>query len=190
MPRPTLVEVSRSGIGLARRGLAIITIAGVLAAVGSAQAAVIDDRNFARGPLDLKLLEGTKHDAGASLRLRLVTYQRWKASIIDASGRNRFYFLFNTDRSGGADFIGEVFRATNGHLVMRITNSDGQFLKRVRAYHPNPRTLRTTVPRGLPNPDGNVWIAALERYWGTTVCVNGCHDRIPNKGWMKLTPGQ
>jgi hypothetical protein len=180
----------RNGMGLARRAAAIVMIAGVLAAAGPADAAQVQDRNLARGPLDLKLLEATKHDAGAPLHLRLVTYQGWHASIVDASGRNRFFYFFNSDRTGGADFIGEVFRAPNGHLVMRITNSDGQFLKRVRAYHPNPRTLKVTVPRGLPNPDGNVWLAGLERYWGTTVCTNGCHDRIPNKGWMKLTPGQ
>jgi len=180
----------RRSTGLARRSVAISIVGVLLAAAGPASAAVIEDRNLARGPLDLKLFEATKHDAGAPLHLRLVTYQPWQASIIDASGRNRFFFLFNTDRSAGVDFIGEVFRAPNGHLVMRITNSDGQFLKRVRAYHPNPRTLKVTVPRGLPNPDGNVWLAGLERYWGTTVCSNGCHDRIPNKGWMKLTPGQ
>jgi hypothetical protein len=154
-----------------------------------AHAATIEDPALASGPLDLKLLEATKHDAGASLRLRLVTYGRWRARLLDEEGPNRISFLFDTDRDGRHDYVGEVF-FRDGVLWMRIETAGGRFLRRLRVYHPARNTIRVSVPHGLPNPDGNIWLAATERYWTPTgYCSKTCGDRIPNAGWLKLTPG-
>lgn len=156
-----------------------------------AHAAVVDDPDLAKGPLDLKRLIATKHDATAPLRLTLVTYGSWRASVLDVSGRNRLFFLFNTDRSGGADYIGEIsFR--DGRLRMRLADADGDVFRTIRVSHPRLDRVRVTVPRGLPNPDGNVWLAGAE-HWKTATgrCATICEDRIPSgRGWLKVTPGQ
>jgi hypothetical protein len=156
-----------------------------------ASAATIADPPYARGPLDLKRLTATKHDATAPIHLTLLTYGSWDASLLDVAGSNRIFFEFNPDRSGRPDYIGEV-RFRDGHLWVRLTNRRGGFIRRVRAYHPAGDVLKTTIPRGLPNPDGNAWLAARERY--TTAsgpCATTCTDRIPSGGgWLKLTPGQ
>jgi len=121
----------------------------------------------------------------------LADYGSWDASLLDVSGSNRIFFDFNPDRSGKPDFIGEV-RFHDGLLWVRLTNRQGDFIRRVRAYHPEGDVLRTTIPRGLPNPDGNAWLAAREEYkTATGPCARGCADRIPSgSGWLKLTPGQ
>jgi hypothetical protein len=154
-----------------------------------AQAAVIDDPAFARGPLDLKRMQADKHDAGAPIHLTIVTYGRWRARLLDVDGPNRISVLFNTDRTAGADFIGEIF-FRDGDLWMRVERRDGAFVRTIRVYHPTRSSVRVTIPRGLPNPDGNSWLAATEKYWKPTgPCSQTCHDRIPNRGWLKLTPG-
>jgi hypothetical protein len=63
-------------------------------------------------------------------------------------------------------------------------------VRRIRAYHPRGDTLKVVVPNGLPNPDGQTWLAAAEDY-GTDdgPCADLCHDRAPNQDWLKLTPG-
>jgi hypothetical protein len=156
---------------------------------GAAQAASVDDPDNARGPLDLKRLVATKHDATGPLHLRLVTYGDWPASLLDVDGQSRLYFLFNSDQAGRVDFVGEVF-FRDGRLVMRVETRGGQFVRRVRVQHPTQHSITAVVPRGLPNPDGNAWIAASERYWSSTgFCASGCRDRIPGKGWLKVTPG-
>jgi hypothetical protein len=101
------------------------------------------------------------------------------------------FFDFNPDRSGRPDFIGAV-RFLDGLLWVRITNRRGDFIRRVRAYHPERDVLRTTIPRGLPNPDGHAWLAAREEYKRATgQCSATSRDRIPQgTGWLKLTPGQ
>lgn len=173
-----------------RRWLAV----GVATCIGSvalpASAASIDDPSLARGPLDLKRLVATKHDATAPIHLTVLTYGDWDADLLDVSGPNRIFFLFNPDRRGRPDFIGEVlFR--DGSLWLRITDRAGDFVRRVRAYHPDPNIVTAIVPRGLPNPDGNAWLAATERYKTPAgACANTCSDRIPDHGWLKLTPGQ
>jgi hypothetical protein len=103
--------------------------------------------------------------------------------------QNRIYVLFNPDRSGDADFIGEIF-FREGLLRMRVTRPNGTFVRLIRAYHPTGHIVRVTVPRGLPNPDGHSWLAATEEF--TTAdgpCASICRDRIPDTGWLKLTPG-
>jgi hypothetical protein len=153
--------------------------------------AAIDDPPYAQGPLDLKRLVATKHDAGAPIHLTVVTYEDWQATLLAVSGPNRIRFLFNPARSGREDFVGEVlFR--DGRLWMRIETRSGHFLRRVRAYHPNGHTVRATVPRSRPNPDGNAWIAVEEEYTTATgPCVDTCRDRAPGRDrWLKLTPGQ
>jgi hypothetical protein len=166
----------------------LVMCAGSLALPASA--ASIDDPPLARGPLDLKRLVATKHDATAPIHLKVITYGNWAANILAVSGSNRVYILFNPDRQGRPDFTGEV-RFHDGRLWLRITDRAGDFVRRVRAYHPDPNAVTVTVPRGLPNPDGNAWLAAAERYITTTgPCVEPCSDRIPDRGWLKLTPGQ
>jgi hypothetical protein len=173
-----------------RRWLSVILATCIGSLALSASAASIDDPSLARGPLDLKRLVATKHDANAPIHLTLVTYGDWVANLLDVSGPNRISFLFNPDRRGRPDFIGEVqFR--DGFLWLRITNRAGDLVRQVRAYHPDPNIVTATVPRGLPNPDGNAWLAATERYKTITgPCVEMCSDRIPDHGWLKLTPGQ
>jgi hypothetical protein len=171
------------------RTVALLAALVLAAGAAPARAATIDDPDLAYGPLDLKRLEATKHDAGAELHLRLVTYGSWRASLLDAAGPNRLSFLLNTNRRGGPDFVG-VVSFHDGRLWMRITNAAGAFVRRVRVSHPTPTTIRATVPRGLPNPDGNIWLAATETYRTPTGhCSMTCVDRIPNSGWLKLTPG-
>lgn len=174
-----------------RRWISTIVILAIGCLSTPAWGAAIDDPPYARGPLDLKRLVATKHDAGAPIRLAVFTYEDWPARLLAVSGPNRIRFLFNPDRSGREDFVGEVlFR--DGHLWMRLETRSGQFLRRVRAYHPNGHTVRATVPRSRPNPDGNAWIAVEEDYLTPTgPCASGCHDRAPDPvGWLKLTPGQ
>jgi len=173
-----------------RRWLAVVLATCIGSVALSASAASIDDPSHARGPLDLKRLVATKHDANAPIHLTLVTYGDWAANLLDVSGSNRIFFLFNPDRRGRADFTGEV-RFHDGSLWLRITDGSGEVVGRVRAYHPDPSVVRATVPRGVPNPDGNAWLAASERYTTATgPCVVTCSDRIPDRGWLKLTPGQ
>jgi hypothetical protein len=173
-----------------RRWLAVVVATCIGWVALPASAASIDDPSLARGPLDLKRLVATKHDANAPIHLTVVTYGDWDANLLDVSGSNRIFFLFNPDRRGRPDFSGEVlFR--DGFLWLRITNRAGDFVRRVRAYHPDPSIVTAIVPRGLPNPDGNAWLAATERYkTATGSCVKACSDRIPDHGWLKLTPGQ
>ena len=187
--RCTVDEMERAWSRLARRTIAGVLATFLLGVTAPAQAASIDDPDYARGPLDLRRLVARKHDATAPLRLRLSTYGRWKASVLDVSGKSRIFFLFNTDQDGGADFIGEVF-FRDGRLLMRIETSGGQFVRRIRVNHPTQSSIKAVVPQGLPNPDGSAWVAARERYQSETgPCASICHDRIPNKGWLKVTPG-
>jgi len=173
-----------------RRWLALVVATCIGSLALPASAASVDDRSFARGPLDLKRLVATKHDATAPIHLTLVTYGNWEANLLDVSGSNRIFFLFNPDRRGRPDFTGEVlFR--DGSLLLRITDRSGDVIRRVRAYHPDPTVVTAILPRGLPNPDGNALLAATERYkTATGPCVDTCSDRIPDRGWLKLTPGQ
>lgn len=172
-----------------RRSLTIVIAVWIAAMAVPAQGAFVDDPDFARGPLDLKRLVATKHDATAALHLTLTTYGRWDASLLHVSGSNRVFFIFNPDRTGKPDFIGEV-RFRDGALWMRITDRNGNFVRRVRVYHPERNVVRARVPRGLPNPDGQTWLAAAERYvTATGPCAETCRDRIPSSGWLKLTPG-
>jgi hypothetical protein len=169
---------------------AAAAVASLLVMAVPGQAATVVDPNNARGPLDLKRLVATKHDATAPLHVRLVTYGRWSASVLAEDSRSRLSLLFNSDRSGRVDFIGEIF-FRDGRLVMRIETRAGQFVRRVRVQHPTRRSITARIPRGLPNPDGNAWLAATERYESATgFCVSICKDRIPGKGWLKVTPGQ
>lgn len=172
-----------------RRWLAVVVTASIGFAALPASGASIDDPPFAYGPLDLKRLIATKHDATAPLHLTLVTYEAWDASLLDESGSNRMFVLFDPDRSGEKNFIGTIFRR-DGVLWMRITNRSGEFIERVRAFHPEDNIVKATVPRGLPNPDGNSWLAAAEEYLADSgPCSNvPCGDRIPDHGWLKLTP--
>jgi hypothetical protein len=169
----------------------IVAAAAALLALSSvpAHGAAVNDGDFARGPLDLKRLVATKHDATAPLHLRLVTYGDWEARFLDVAGGNRIFFLFNPDRSGRPDFSGEVlFR--DGRLWMRIEDAGGDFVRRIRVYHPEKNVVTTVVPRGLPNPDGHAWLAASERFQTDSgPCAEGCFDRIPDHGWLKVTPG-
>jgi hypothetical protein len=162
----------------------------LLSLTAPARAASVDDPDLARGPLDLRRMVATKHDATAPLHLKLFTYGKWKARLLDVSGRSRLMFLFNSDRTGGVDFVGEIF-FRNGGLVMKITTRGGAFVRRVKVLHPRRNVVKTTVPRGLPNPDGNVWLAGAEVYRSSIgPCSTSCRDRIPTKGWLKVTPGQ
>jgi hypothetical protein len=172
-----------------RRSVAAIAALAIVALMLPAQAASVDDPAYARGPLDLRRLQAEKHDAGAPIHLTILTYGAWRARLLDVDGPNRIYLLFNTDRTAGADFIGEIF-FRDGYLWMRVERRDGTFVRRIRVYHPTRSSVRATIPRGLPNPDGNSWLAASEMYWTPTgPCSQTCHDRVPNHGWLKLTPG-
>jgi len=173
-----------------RRSLTAVVAFAIAAVALPAQAAFVDDPPFAQGPLDLKRLVATKHDATAPIHLTLVTYEGWDASILDVSGSNRIFVFFNPDRSARQDFIGEIFRR-DGVLWMRITNRSGDFVQRVRAFHPEDNIVKATVPRGLPNPDGHAWLAAAEEWFTAGGACSGdpCRDRVPDHGWLKLTPG-
>jgi hypothetical protein len=172
-----------------RRSPAAIAALAIVALMLPAHAAVIDDPAFARGPLDLRRLQADKHDAGAPIHLKILTYGAWRARLLDVHGPNRIYVLFNPDRTADADFIGEIF-FRDGALWMRVERRNGTFVRLIRAYHPTRYSVRATIPRGLPNPDGHSWLAATEEY--TTPdgpCSQTCQDRIPDQGWLKLTPG-
>ena len=171
------------------RSSAAVTALVVLVVGGPAQGAAVNDPDHARGPLDLKRLVATKHDATAPLRLRLITYGEWPASLLDEAGRNRVKFLLNTDRQGRYDFVG-VVSYRDGGLVMRISTRRGRFVRSVPVEHPSADSLRATIPHGLPNPDGNVWVAGAMQYeTATGFCVHLCRDRIPSNGWLRVTPG-
>jgi len=162
----------------------------VTLAMPAARAATVDDPNNARGPLDLRRLVATKHDAKAPLKIRITTYGTWSQRLLDASGANRLRVLFNTGRSRGAEYVGEIaFR--NGHLSMTVRRANGAFVRRLRVRHPDGDRVAVTVPRGLPNPDGNLHLAASMTYRAATgICASTCGDRVPNVGWLKVTPGQ
>ena len=163
----------------------------LLGLASSALAASVDDPNLARGPLDLKRLVADKHSAGSPLSLRLVTYGSWKPRLLDRSGENRLFFLFDTDVDGREDFVGEI-SFHDGRLWMRLTRADGTFLRTLKVNHPRRDTVTTVVPRGLPNPDGNARVAAAEHYrTADGPCATLCEDRIPSgDAWLKVTPGQ
>jgi hypothetical protein len=181
--------VERAWKRLVERATAALIAALLVGVAMPAHAASVDDPDNARGPLDLKRLVATKHDATAPLRVRLITYGTWPASELDEDGQSRLNFLFNSDHAGRVDFIGEVF-FRDGRLLMRIETRAGQFVRRVRVKHPTRSSITAVIPAGLPNPDGNAWIAATERYQSETgFCVSICKDRIPGKGWLKVTPG-
>jgi hypothetical protein len=170
------------------RSLATMVAVLALVPVAPARAASVDDPDHARGPLDLKRLVATKHDATAPLRLRLVTYGRWPASLLD-DGRTRLRFLLNADREGRHDYVGVVVYR-DGRLVMRIATRQGRYIRSVPVTHPTPDSVRATIPHGIPNPDGNIWLAAEEVYeTATGFCASVCRDRIPGRGWLKVTPG-
>lgn len=175
---------------MGRRSVGVAAAALLALSPVRAHAAFVDDGDFARGPLDLKRLVAVKHDATAPLHLRLVTYGDWDARLLTVAGENRIFFLFDPDKSGSPEFRGEVF-FRDGHLWMRIEDADGDFVRRIPVYHPERNIVRATVPRGLPNPDGNSWLAASERYQSATgPCAEACYDRIPDHdGWLKVTPG-
>jgi hypothetical protein len=169
-------------------GMLLVTV--LLSTAAPARAAIIDDPNLARGPLDLKRLVATKHDATAPMHLKLFTYGTWKARLLDAAERSRLYILFNTNSKHGEEFTGEIF-FRGGRLFMNVTTRAGAFVRKLRVHHPQPNMVKTTVPRGLPNPDGNAWIAAAEIYHPATgACSSGCRDRIPTEGWLKVTPAK
>lgn len=168
----------------------LLAAAILLSIAAPARAVSIDDPNLARGPLDLKRLVATKHDATAPLHIKLFTYGRWDASVLDVSGRSRLFLLFNTNSKHGEEFLGEIFRR-HGRLVMKVTTRAGAFVRKLRVFHPRPDMVKTTIPRGLPNPDGNAWIAAAEVYHPMVgACASGCRDRIPTDGWLKVTPSK
>lgn len=174
-----------------RRSLTVVTAVLIAAMAFPARAAVVDDEDHAKGPLDLRRLAATKHSAGGPIHISIVTYGAWEAKLLHVDGPNRIFVLFNPDREGDADFIGEIF-FRDGGLRMRIARPNGTFVRVIRAYHPTGHLVRVTVPRGLPNPDGHSWLAAREEY--TTAegeCADTCRDRIPDDdGWLKLTPGR
>ena len=172
-----------------RRFLTTLVVLAMAALALPAQAAFVDDPAFARGPLDLKRLVADKHDAGAPIHLAILTYGAWRARLLDVNGPNRIFVLFNPDRTAEADFIGEIF-FRDGDLWMRVERRNGTFVRLIRAYHPTRSSVRATIPRGLPNPDGNSWLAATEEYTTPSgPCSQTCQDRIPDQGWLKLTPG-
>jgi hypothetical protein len=182
--------MERDRMHLSGRLTAASAIVVLLLTAAPAWAASVDDPDNARGPLDLKRLVANKHDATAPLRVRLVTYGTWPASLLAEDGQSRLNLLFNSDHTGRVDFIGEVF-FRDGRLLMRIETRAGQFVRRVRVKHPTGSSITARIPHGLPNPDGNAWLAASERYQSETgFCVSICKDRIPGKGWLKVTPGQ
>jgi hypothetical protein len=165
-------------------------VATLLSLAIPARATTIDDPNLARGPLDLRRLVATKHDATAPLHLTLYTYGHWKPRLLDVSGRSRLFFLFNTNSKHGEEFTGEIF-FRGGHMIMRVTSRAGAFVRKLPVFHPRPDMARTTVPRGLPNPDGNSWLAAAEVYHPASgPCASGCRDRIPTEGWLKVVPAK
>jgi len=176
-------------MAIRRSFVALVTVLCVLVPT-AARAASVDDADAARGPLDLHRLTATKHDAGAPLHITIVTYRRWRASLIRRSGPNRLHVLFQTDKAAGADYVGEIF-STSGRLKVRVTTAGGSFVRSLAARHPKPNVVRLTVPRGLPNPDGNLKLAATMTYrTASGACSSTCHDRIPDDGWLKVTPGR
>jgi hypothetical protein len=173
------------------RRWAALAIATTIASLAlPASAATILDPSMARGPLDLKRLTATKHDAGAPLHVTIVTWEAWPANTLALSGQNRIFVHFNTNHRGGYEYVGEI-RFNEGELVMRIEDRDGHFVRGVPVSHPTGDMVRMTIPAGLPNPNGHSWIAAAE-HWVTETgfCAQVCDDRIPGQGWLKVTPGQ
>ena len=169
----------------------VVAITAIVAAVAQpAAAASLLDPPYARGPLDLKRLIANKHDAGAPLHVRVVTYESWPASTLDVAGQNRIFVSFNPDHQGGREYVGEVL-FKEGRLWMRIEDRAGTFVRRVSVSHPAGDVITVTIPKGLPNPNGHSWVAASE-HWVTVTgpCAEVCRDRIPGSGWLKVTPGQ
>ena len=106
----------------------VVVIAAIVASFAQpAAAASIDAPPHARGPLDLKRLVATKHDAGAPLRVPVVTWETWPANTLDVAGGNRIFILFNSDHEGRWEYRGEVlFR--DGDLWLRIEDRAGTFV--------------------------------------------------------------
>jgi hypothetical protein len=91
-----------------RRLFAAILVMCVGSLALPASAASIDDPPLARGPLDLRRLVATKHDATAPIHVTVVTYGEWNANLLNISGSKRIFVLFNPDRLGRPDYTGEV----------------------------------------------------------------------------------
>jgi hypothetical protein len=147
-----------------------------------ASAASIVDPALAQGPLDLRRLIATKHDAGAPLHVTVVTWEGWPANTLSVSGQNRLFLYFNTDHRGPHEYVGEIF-FRDGALSMRIEDRAGTFVRRIPVTHPQADVVRVIVPNGLPNPNGHSWIAAAERW------VTDTGPCVPGVGWLKVTPG-
>ena len=169
----------------------VVAITAIVASIAQpAAAASLDDPPYARGPLDLKRLVANKHDAGAPLHVRVVTYGTWPASVLDVHGGNRIVVSFNPDHEGEREYVGEALFA-DGQLWMRIEDRAGTFVRRLSVSHPAGDVIEVTIPKGLPNPNGHSWVAASERWvTDTGPCAQGCRDRAPGSGWLKVTPGQ
>jgi hypothetical protein len=169
----------------------VVGIAAIVASIAQpAAGASLNDPPYARGPLDLKRLIANKHDAGAPLHVTVVTYGTWPANTLDVAGQNRIFISFNPDHQGEREYVGEVL-FKDGRLWMRIEDRAGTFVRRVSVSHPAGDVIKVTIPKGLPNPNGHSWVAASERWvTATGSCAQGCRDRAPGWGWLKVTPGQ
>jgi hypothetical protein len=155
-----------------------------------ARAATLHDPPHAKGPLDIEWLVADKHDANAPLHLKIVTYGRWKSRLLEVDGPNRLFVLFNPDRADREQFVGEIF-FRDGDLRMRVERTNGDFVRSLQVFHPRADTVTMVIPRGLPNPDGQTWLAAEMKYRSDMgpCSTRTCHDRAPDTGWLKLTPG-
>jgi hypothetical protein len=106
--------------------------------------------------------------------------------LLDVSGSNRIYVLLDPDRKGRPDFTGEVlFRG--GFLWLSISDRSGDFVRRVRAYHPERNIMKAVVSRGLPNP---TTMPGLPRPSDTRRPRDRALRPAATDGWLELTPGQ
>jgi len=163
-------------------------VLGVLAAAAiPAAAESVADPNDVAGRLDLHLLSGTKAHKKSSLRITLTTYQALHGPSIARRKPNRLFILFNVDRDRRNEYRGRITGGRAG-FGMDISGQGSHF-ETIAVHHPDATTLAMTVPGNFAaNPSGRVEIAARSKFFGGGSCSRSCRDRVPDVGWLTVTP--
>lgn len=163
-----------------------VTLILLVFALPTAAAEQVSDPNDVAGKLDLETLTGTR-DSNDLLTLTLTTFGDWSAGVLDNSGHNRIFILFNTDADAKTDYTGTVY-AYGSKLTVHFEGS-GQSFENLPVKHPNGHTIKMFVPMdvfvGATDP---IEIATRSRFKSSGKCSTPCVDRLPDSGWMTVDP--
>ena len=163
-------------------GLAVLALTIALPLLASARHADLQDRDDARGPLDIRRVEvaGT----AATPRWMVTTYGAWSAKRIwdrgfvlvelDTFGSKRvdYYVLV---RSTGSRLSGALFRDRASKPDRKITA--------VRVTRRNRRTVAASAPlRRMRRRSGGVYSWFVLSLFNSRDCSQVCFDRAPERG--------